>query len=792
MERTSHHPTIDQLIPLLRERDFDDLFERLTQGESSNGRFLLKMEIKRLCTPCRRVIDMRAYLGDECQLFEYQGIQHAMPPEAIALFHSQCYLYRDSYTLGVYEALQQWLKRQGHRAGQQQPEPSPRAQLEAKRVPFASYYSRSDERMHYSSQVLLKFNDGQRLFAKTSDISLSGTRVQIPFPLEHPPGEIIEVYFTGLEHDHPQEALHHPVHYQLLGHDERNGRHWLRLLKVASTPEFDAFLQQFIDSNKSRYRISVDYLLSAALTKGYEQYFLPRMSGLPLFFRGHANPRLDTVLRTENNQGILSDWRDEKNRDMLAGLFPPARMAALLAQPDNQKETLIYSFTHSVRSHIYFFSATREELDRSGLRALFFQVGARRSSWRVYRLLLEPCRPQEAEIASLLPHREPHPQDHLLHERVSQISHVGLLQPVDNELIRDDYLQYGATGHNANELQCFGHPVEVEPFEIETLYYLQLRSEPRYSHRTAVAVQQGEKSYLGWSRDISVQGLCLEMEQGVPCQRGEVLHIALPRLQALSKNMELRQLPYRVVGLNSNGTVLHLCIEGAAETHVGRQFFALLIESNLNKLKEVREGRRYRGYAKALRNLYAHHLFTHPFYINRLKQGPRVTAIAHAGAPRSLDALLAAQAEQEGNDNLTPLLAGERFKLLVQEPLRDRQREDTPLEQELYVALWQEKTGGWESDAMLLTAFPDAAARRAFVTQALTRGRFFSVRMMLSRTGRPDIHFIGNELDYIAKFAIHKAKQLEEELWSVIGLGELIDTTAATLAALGLSAPAAP
>lgn len=56
-----------------------------------------------------------------------------------------------------------------------------------------------------------------------------------------------------------------------------------------------------------------------------------------------------------------------------------------------------------------------------------------------------------------------------------------------------------------------------------------------------------------------------------------------------------------------------------------------------------------------------------------------------------------------------------------------------------------------------------------------------SVRLFLSRTGRPDVDFIAGELDYVAKYAIHKARQLEETLWSVAGICDLMDTTAATL-----------
>ena len=39
----------------------------------------------------------------------------------------------------------------------------------------------------------------------------------------------------------------------------------------------------------------------------------------------------------------------------------------------------------------------------------------------------------------------------------------------------------------------------------------------------------------------------------------------------------------------------------------------------------------------------------------------------------------------------------------------------------------------------------------------------------------------------IAKYAIHKAKQLEESLWSIIGICDLMDTTGETLFRLGIS-----
>ena len=59
MDSEHQQHLIEQLVPLLREKDFDEIFNRMTQEENSNSRFLIKMELKRKCSPCRRVIDAR-------------------------------------------------------------------------------------------------------------------------------------------------------------------------------------------------------------------------------------------------------------------------------------------------------------------------------------------------------------------------------------------------------------------------------------------------------------------------------------------------------------------------------------------------------------------------------------------------------------------------------------------------------------------------------------------------------------------------------------------------------------
>ena len=779
MDAEKSHPLLEQLLPLLEEPDFDNIFSRLTQGESNNTRFLLKMELKRLSAPCVRSIDLRA--RHNAIAFAHSGIQHFMTPEDIEVFHAALTTYHGKYTLGVYEAVMSAQKDRLKHDSQQTDDPQHDPhRFEIDSIQFASYYHRREERMHFSSPVLLRLGEVTPIQAKTSDISLGGLRLLMTEPVAFEVGDLCQVTFTGLQKESPAAVIDEPVYYQIMGEELRDNRFWLKLLRADSDPELDRYLHNFIEINKLRYRVSIDYLLSSVEVKGYEQYYLPRLTGLPLFFSKSPAPTLLHVLKSENNQSVLEYWRDERNVDRLAGLFNPLRMERLLAQPQNHKQCWIYCFTHTVRSHIYFFSATSEELENSGLRDLFFTVGAKRPSWRVFKLDLEAIQLNQQGLKSLI-NIEDLPPAHVtsVEQHLELLGYVGQLTVIDDDAHRPDYLTDALADYKANQLHMFAHELEVPEFELELLHYVQLRKERRYMHKTAVAVKNGSQTLVGWTRDISTLGLQIELEQPMACSDGDVIHLTLPKLQALTRDMKLNDLPYKVVHANPARTVLNLSIFGDAETHIGRRFFQRLIDSNPDKLKLARELKRLSGMSRALRNLYTYHLFNTPLYLSKNKPN-RLGMIGSIDKPRPLQSLLSDSAIDKPF-NMLPLFQGELLKRILLVPLRQLHRNDAPRHCEVFISRQHDRQGNLCYDSRLESDFPSTEAKRQFVRQARQHGRFYSVRLHLSRTGRPDIDFIAGELDYVAKYAIHKARQLEDSLWSIIGICDMMDTTPATL-----------
>jgi len=49
--------------------------------------------------------------------------------------------------------------------------------------------------------------------------------------------------------------------------------------------------------------------------------------------------------------------------------------------------------------------------------------------------------------------------------------------------------------------------------------------------------------------------------------------------------------------------------------------------------------------------------------------------------------------------------------------------------------------------------------------------------MKLSRAAGPDMNHLNPELSYISSYAIHRGKQIEQEIWSVAGIAQIFDIT---------------
>ncbi len=797
-----HKTLIETLKPLTKQADFGLAFKRLTEQLTRPQRFLIKMELTRLSAPCTRQIDLRGHVDGLCREYQHNGITHYMDSIAIELFEKGLDTF-GHYTQGVYEQVQnaennfkvmhkqeQQLRLQESQPGSATQNKTDSRQIKktsylAKPVYFGDRGSRKEERMNYAMQVELELDIDNSIQAITTDLSVSGVRIKVLKPATFSTGQRFFLRLAGLEQEYAL-GLKDKIQYQISHIEDKNDYVYIsceRLKEDFNTKAFDQFLNNFINGNKRRYKLNLDNTIEAIITKGYEQFYLPRITSLPVFIEttpeGYLNCRYCLV--TDNNDHINKHWYDEKNHNCLNHLLSHTRLKKMLSQPGRIKHSLIYAFTHVYKGRIHFYSATDSELAESeALKALFFGFASRKNNWMVYKVQMVDVSPELLQLPDTLPqsesgiHAEPPAR---LKQRLNRLSYLVFLTDINDEETKLNYQQNPLNIEKANVLNRFKHDrtLAVKPVQEVAIRYVNLRKESRFSYKTQVELKFAKQDAQGVTRNFSTQGLQIELAEPLGLSVGSQLKISFPELQkatSLNKNLD-----YQVVGINQSKTLINLKISNETnKRHKAQQFFKALIKQNQGKLKLDEESNLIPQLAEILRNICIQRIINTGYFIHKNGLKHELNTIGFSQLPNTLINILETDPEQ-GLFNLQPLLQNNLFNNLILDMLRRLQRDDRPKYHDLFIRVkLYESEPEKRFTARAINSFRDDEARFNFINLSCqNQTLFFGFRLYLSRTGRPDTDFVANELMYVSQYAIHKAKLLEEELWSVEGVGDILD-----------------
>lgn len=791
MDLSNYTSVIKKLSKQYNSPDFNELFDAMTQGESKSNRFLIKMEVNRISAPTRRILDFRSSGEKDVMRFEYNSIVHHLSAAEIALFKSLLEENQGYYTLGIHEDILAF-----HQSERQKPANERQVVVSdsldpyaVESVDFGTYYVRSEERMHFSTLIRISIG-GDTFETMTSDISTSGLRVKVDKHLVFEMNADVGINFVGLRQEFANNFLRDVFGYELVGIDSEEKFNYLRLKRVFQHNELDLFINKLISGNKHKYKVNVRYQEENVVVKGYEQFFLPRMSGLPIYISEDSQPKLSHVLANENNRAVYDYWGNEESKSQLEACFQTDWMKALLSEHDHF-DTFIYSFYYTQNSKLYFYAASADALEKTGLKALFLSFAAQRPNFRVFKLSAYKAKFDQNKHLIEADNKKQHIDAFSL-ETLEAIRWVGLLQDITNEAVLSDYKRYLQDGVNFNQLHQFRLSAAENRATFAQFKFVQLRKEARFSYKTAIVATGLEQTLKGWTNDFSTQGLQVELEAPIDVEVGHRIYLDLPNLQKLAKSVSLSGLAYNVVGLNKAKTILHLHISGGKEDHPARQFFKLLISSNRDKLRSAPEPRQAPGLTAVLRNLYCQYIASTPLYAHKVNKHFVLDRIGVSEHSNSLMPLFTQFGNEGSPYNLFPLLHDDFMAGVFEEALMQMKPSYRPWQQVLYIAVAHSESKLKVVDKTVVKSkferdFVNEEERHLFVQNALQWGDFYAIQVMLSRTGRPDMEYIARELNYVNHYASHRAQKLEDNLWSVQGVADLIDVTGELLYRLNLT-----
>ncbi|WP_088332315.1 PilZ domain-containing protein [Lacimicrobium sp. SS2-24] len=798
---------LEQLKPVVNEPTFNQILSQVAATVPKTKRFLLKMELKRQAKPTNRMIDLRGRVDGKCQPYEHDGITHFLDDVATEVFERQVRSF-GGYTIGVYESVTNTennfrVKHQAKRTQLAQEGDtllSAEQQYQTPIISFTGVHQRREERMNFVVEVEAFTELDESVHARSIDISVSGLKLKISKRHLLKPGEKLRVHFRGLSAEY---GLSHrdSVSYLITDVDRSREEQRVSLKRLYDKDQdaFDELLQRLIQSNKRRYKINLENTIDAIMVKGYEQYYIPHITSVPVFIEYNEDDSLTPkyLISNDSNRDSIQFWNDEGGVLRLGYLFTRKRLQYLLQKSEAERHTYLFVFTHTAQGRVYFYSATLEELEaHPKLRECYLAYGSRKASWRVYKLQLTDMHPEQCHTPLSLPdsvndriRRMNMPPSARLMAKLKNLRHIALITDISNEWNMRTYQRRNLKRELLSELQIFCHPRNRHPAEITPyrFQYQELRRENRFMLRTTVTLHIGNDKVDGASEDLSPSGLKVELEEPTNLKIGDDVRLFFPKLAKQMSRYELSKVYYQVVRISEDGMVLHFRLDEQEKN--AKQFFDDLIRSNKRKLRNKGEPRDMAGVGEALRNIYAANVVNLAMFISKEGIALKPQSVTCPPPSHRLYSLFSHRAEQDML-NLFPLFCvfveGKSF---VEQAIRHLRTHHKPASYELLIAFNPAAEEIAEAIQVRVSQqFKDDKQRRQFIQEALDSGQFFALRLFLTRTGRPDITLLNTELSYVSSYAVHRAKLLEEQLWSIAAVGDVLDVTTEVVYRYGLFA----
>ncbi|MGL1959135.1 MAG: PilZ domain-containing protein [Colwellia sp.] len=802
---SKYHNIITQFRGLVNKNDFTTRLAKVTKNIPKTDMFLLKMELKRLAGPCTRLIDLRGLVDGECQIFEHLDQRHFLDDIAIKVFQENVAVYGE-YCFGVYEAVKNTKNNfriiyQKEQANIGNPSPvianktQEKIQYPASLYLIGNYYNRIEERMNFVTPITITLNNEQEIEAHSADISSVGGKIRLDKSNYLEIGQTIALSFLDLKGEF-QFDKNIDYHYEIKSVfiDGRTQIIGCQRVNVGEEDRFVKFLTNYIHDNKRRYKINIDNTFTALRARAFEQFTLPKINELPIFIDSkgsHVLPRY--ALTSPNNQAVFQYWRDERGYSMLGCLVNADRMERIKEAQEKDQSIIVYSFIHQNKGKSFFYSIDQQQMaEDEDFFQQFLGFAAGKPSFAITQLTCFAIDRTRAyspfTVSNMLSTKDqylnPPPSDEVNYS-LDDLSHIVVASDITHQKSTFDYQQLSYENICRIKLKEYGHKRHVKPLLIDELMvsYKNQRQEPRFKYKTPIIVGTNSDKWTGKSQDFSISGLKIKFDKAVRLSAGHIVYLSFPDLQKITSAFDLKALPYEVVRINKNKTTINLRVQVKEHQHIGRAFFKVLINKNKNKLTPDEYALLIPGLAKTLRTIYAGSLKIPSLMVQTSGSRYKTEIIVASenmenDKPTDLFQQMSKLSERQNYYNLFPVVSHFTVNNVLDSRLKKLLASDKSVTELLYIAIntsfdriEQAVTCKFESE------LNTPELQRFFIKKSLKRGKFYCLQLKISRTNEPEMEHLNPELSYISTYAIHRGKQIEQEIWSVAGVVQLFDIT---------------
>ena len=767
MNVKDYQSQIETLIPFYNSADFNSMIDKVFFGESNSDKFLIKMEINRITTPCTRIIDLREKVIDKTAQYTYFNLTHYLTTTADKELAAAIKLY-GGYTIGAYEQVLDYVQK----VKQQSTEATQKVTTDinqniTENIQLNNHRKQTAARMFFVSKIEITFEDGVVYQATTSNISISGLKIKLLEPRSHLDGQFIQVSFTTLSKEYKDKAItDQKINYRLVKQQDKTG-FYLYLNLEDDKPEFVQFIKSFIRANQHKYKLDVLYYFRLAREKSLKNSTLMAMNSLPIYLNASSHKPISFMLRNAVNKDILNDWRSG-NTNQLPFLFSESRLEKLLSFANPKLMTTVYSFTYISEGKEFLLSATEEELQQDNLKHLFIEYGRSKPNWHCYHLTLQAYTYQSNKAYQLTDVRP---------TIFNDITHLATLTSISTKEIIE--IDSRSIKGNPNLLNKYVHRETEAGFTpVYDLFPEELRKEERYSYSSSITLHTNDAVLAGKVVDFSNSGLKIHLDTPKLLTRRSLIKIDFVELQKISSQFTLKNIEYRIISSSTN-TTYHLQVASRGSYKTMYQFFSLLVEKNSKHFTEIPLKSHKQPATTRLHEIAESALSQAFFYVSTQNGSSKICFSSITKESKTLKRIFSFGCNNDNQNSHVALSKNKLLDKLLNRPLRSTYIQQAPLnfERTIYVNTIQNENNKWLIESYLDEDFESQKSKRDFILKNKKLNQLHILHYRLVTIAAPSLSIISSELNIISCYAMHLSKRIEDEMLNINAIIEITDRT---------------
>jgi len=803
------------LVPYASNDRLEYLIQKLLPEERAAQHLAVKNEIKKLAQQATKSIDLRLLFSD-CEKVEHNQIIHYLDLAGKEYFKQKLQQYQNLYTIAIYhEVIENAQERAANKSNDVLDESNGSSgdrkfsefkidKVEPKPLVNKNRINHEVKQLNSSCKVFINpimgmTSQGKKEVGITASIEkMNNRKVVIKTPNKLADIKANKVYLWLYDHheevDFDKEL---ELGFEIIDSQVSPVNHNFEYLLKFSIPLTDKqmrvlFLHYLMQKQRATIgptELFIKPLFDSITSKGYEQLYLNKTHDIPLLCYKNNNAwHAKVAMKTSGNDelwGFFSDQKQNFNLPVLLGNKD-------IQQTLNKRETVDkYAFilkSNFKQKSIYSLIWYDDFINDKSVKAVFNRY-FKNGLFRVIKISSSCINSEEdAYVPSALPCHV-HPKMAVLNRTPPKAAR-DMIAGCDHMLTVSDITSlyktvYSPVSGNITELDALlpkryqlNAIDELASTEIVTAENDEARSEDRFVLSFKMAITRCNNvvtNIQGETQNISIQGLLVNLSEKTKFKAGEEIEIELT-VPFEEQERTLSKQKYIVLGYDGQGAV-RLLINAIESKHLACRAIRKYLYQHIDSIEACgKRGSRIYGLQKAMRNIYAHNHFSVPFYLKATKHQQYINAASFSGNS-ALKHLIYKNDSSE--DIILNLLSNKKFRESCLSIIGAISHQNLSARAFYILVLPKDKNQDedysfWYRD---LSVLKKSSQLQQYMNKVSSHGQPAILKVELKKTNKAQNMHYRDEISYLKSLDKELATDLEVQLASTIGIGEVTDLT---------------